>query len=162
MEKLKYTVIKNITQYNSYCKRVEALLDKNTQTKVAEDEIELLTVLIEKYDDEHSRLKEITDPIQLLKSIMDEAQMKAIDLALLLGVSKGLVSDILNYKKGLSKEIIRKLAERFKMRQEAFNRPYTLNDENKTVYYKASGESLRVGVREPVVKYVKSKGKGKK
>ena len=41
-------------------------------------------------------------------------------------MSKGLVSDILNYKKGLSKEVIRKLAERFKVSQEAFNRPYKL------------------------------------
>ena len=39
---------------------------------------------------------------------------------------KGLVSDILNNKKGLSKEIIRTLATYFKESQEAFNRPYKL------------------------------------
>jgi antitoxin component HigA of HigAB toxin-antitoxin module len=39
----------------------------------------------------------------------------------ILGVSKGLVSDILNYKKRLSKEIIRMLAGYFKVSQEAFN-----------------------------------------
>jgi Predicted transcription regulator containing HTH domain len=44
----------------------------------------------------------------------------------LLNVSKGYVSDILNYKKGLSKDVIRKLADRFKVSQEAFNRPYKL------------------------------------
>jgi HTH-type transcriptional regulator/antitoxin HigA len=52
--------------------------------------------------------------------------MKSKDLVDLLGISKGYVSEILNYKKGLSKEIIRKLANRFKMSQEAFNRPYKL------------------------------------
>lgn len=36
------------------------------------------------------------------------------------------MSDILNYKKGLSKEVIRKLATHFKVRQEAFDRPYKL------------------------------------
>jgi len=41
-------------------------------------------------------------------------------------VSKGLVSDILNYKKGLSKEIIRKLSDTFKLSQETFNRHYDL------------------------------------
>jgi HTH-type transcriptional regulator/antitoxin HigA len=41
-------------------------------------------------------------------------------------MSKGYVSDILHYKKGLSKEVIRKLAERFKLSQSAFNRPYKL------------------------------------
>ena len=50
------------------------------------------------------------------------------DLAEVLGVSKGLVSDILNYKKGLSKEIIRTLASFFKVTQEAFNRPYRLKN----------------------------------
>ncbi len=34
---------------------------------------------------------------------------------------------MLNYKKGLSKETIRILSERFKLNQEAFNRTYELN-----------------------------------
>ena len=61
-----------------------------------------------------------------MKSTMNNPSMKAVDLASLLGVSEGLVSDMLNYKKGLSKETIRLLASRFKLRQEAFNRPYLL------------------------------------
>jgi HTH-type transcriptional regulator/antitoxin HigA len=58
--------------------------------------------------------------------------MKAKDLAELLGVNKSYVSGILNYKKGLSKEAIRKLAERFKISQEAFNRPYKLKLTSRT------------------------------
>lgn len=54
--------------------------------------------------------------------------MKAVHLAGLLGVSKGLISDILNYKKGLSKEMIRLLSAEFKVSQEAFNRPYILKN----------------------------------
>ena len=57
---------------------------------------------------------------------MKEHKMKAVDLATLLNVSEGLVSDMLNYKKGLSKETIRILSERFKLNQEAFNRSYEL------------------------------------
>ena len=57
---------------------------------------------------------------------MTEHQLKNKDLVGILGVSKGLVSDILNYKKGLSKEIIRNLAKHFSLSQEAFNRPYQL------------------------------------
>jgi len=57
---------------------------------------------------------------------MEERNFKAKDLVDILGVSKGLVSDILNYKKGLSKEIIRSLSDYFKVPQEAFNRPYEL------------------------------------
>lgn len=94
-----------------------------------EEEIDLLTVLIEHYDAEHSIFKGEFDPVELLKSLMKDHKMKAKDIAELLNVSKGYVSEILNYKKGMSKEVIRKLAARFAMRQEAFNRPYRLEGE---------------------------------
>jgi len=58
---------------------------------------------------------------------MKDHKMKAVDLAKLLYVSEGLVSDMLNYKKGLSKNTIRILSERFKLNQDAFNRPYELH-----------------------------------
>ena len=57
---------------------------------------------------------------------MEDHHMKPQDLTTILDISKGYVSDILNYKKGLSKEVIRKLAEYFKVKQKAFNRPYKL------------------------------------
>lgn len=118
-----YTIVKTEEQYFEYCNKIEELLDSGKSDE--DDEVELLTLLIEKWDEEHSTLVK-HDPIQLLKFLMIENKIKPVDLAALLGVSKGLVSDILHYKKGLSKDIIRKLAERFKLRQEAFNRPYKL------------------------------------
>jgi HTH-type transcriptional regulator/antitoxin HigA len=124
METLKYKVIKTKSQYNQYCKDLENLLEKG-RNKTIQDEIDLLTLLIEKWDIEHNSFEEV-DPIRLLSSLMEEQKMKSKDLVDLLGISKGYVSEILNYKKGLSKEIIRKLANRFKMSQEAFNRPYKL------------------------------------
>jgi HTH-type transcriptional regulator/antitoxin HigA len=36
------------------------------------------------------------------------------------------LSDILHYRRGLSREVIRKLASRFKLSQELFNKPYKL------------------------------------
>jgi HTH-type transcriptional regulator/antitoxin HigA len=44
----------------------------------------------------------------------------------LLGISKSYVSEILNYKKGFSKSVIRLLSTYFKVSQEAFNRSYAL------------------------------------
>lgn len=124
METLKYKVIKSRAQYDEYCSLLEQLLFQNdsVQTK---DEIELLTVLIEKFDQENNSFDKV-DPIEMLKSLMEDHDMKSKDLVKILGVSKGLVSDILNYKKGLSKEVIRKLSEHFSLNQEAFNRPYAL------------------------------------
>jgi len=124
MKTLKYKVIKTEDQYQEYVSCLEQLLGIVSDEAIQE-EIELLTLLIEKWDEEHNSF-ELADPIQLLHSLMDEHQLKNKDLVTILGVSKGLVSDILNYKKGLSKEIIRSLAKYFSLSQEAFNRPYKL------------------------------------
>jgi HTH-type transcriptional regulator/antitoxin HigA len=125
MKTLKYPVIKSATQYKIYCKTLEELLGGNDNSKGAGEEIELLTLLIEKWDAEHSTLNEV-NPVELLHYLMHDHNLKAKDLVEILGVSKGLVSDILNYKKGLSKKIIRILSAHFKVSQEAFNRPYKL------------------------------------
>ncbi len=125
MESLKYKVIKTESQYDRYCRMLEELLDVNSKSKAANDEIELLTLLIEKWDEEHNTFED-SDPIELLHSFMEDHKLKAKDLAEILKVSKSLVSEILNYKKGLSKGIIRTLSAHFKVSQEAFNRPYKL------------------------------------
>ena len=121
---LKYRVIKNRTQYDGYCKELESLLELKNNAAV-QDEIELLTLLIESYDEANNTLADC-DPIALLRSFMAEHKLKQSHLVTILGISKGYVSDILHYKKGLSKDVIRKLAHYFKVRQEAFNRPYQL------------------------------------
>src|SRR5688500_4372566 len=109
MVALKYKVIKSKSQYKNYSKMLEELVSTDFMSKEMKDEIELLTLLIEKWDEENNSFDDV-DPITLLRSLMEERDLKAKDLVDLLGVSKGLVSDILNYKKGLSKEIIRDLS----------------------------------------------------
>ena len=125
METLKYKVITGKTQYKEYCNVLEQLVFSGTKDRNTKDEIALLTLLIEKWDADHI-LSADSDPIQLLHSFIKDHNLKAKDLVDILGISKGYVSDILNYKKGLSKEVIRKLADYFKVSQEAFNRPYKL------------------------------------
>jgi HTH-type transcriptional regulator / antitoxin HigA len=125
MATLKYKVITSKSQYKEYSKVLEELVFSGSKDRNTKDEIALLTVLIEKWDAEHNTFDKL-DPIQLLHSLMEEHNMKAKDLVDVLDHSKGYISDILNYKKGLSKDVIRKLAEHFKVSQEAFNRPYKL------------------------------------
>lgn len=122
---LKYKVITAEKQYDRYCKILEELVFSGSKNKLVKEEIALLTLLIEKYDEEHTIFDEL-DPVELLKSLMKEHQVKSVDLSKKLKGSPGLISDILNYKKGFSKDVIRKLAEQFKVSQEAFNRPYKL------------------------------------
>ena len=129
MNQLKYTIIKSKLQYNEYCKILEDFVFRNSKSARVQDEIELLTFLIEKWDQEHGQFMDL-DPVSLLKSFMDAHHIKAIELSGILGISRGHMSDILHYKKGLSKEVVRKLSSYFKVRQDAFNRAYDLKQQN--------------------------------
>lgn len=122
MTPLKFKVIKSKRQYSQYCNVLDERVSQPRKSREVTDEIELLTLLIEKWDKDHNSMPE-ADPISLIHSLMKERGLKAKDLVDILDVSKGLVSDILNYKKGLSKDVIKTLAEYFKVSQEAFNRP---------------------------------------
>lgn len=126
MKALKYTIIKTEKQYDQYCDILEKLLYQDE--KALSDEIELLTLLIEKWDTEHNTFNDL-DPVELIKTLMKENNLRPKDLVKILGLSKGTVSKILNYHKGLSKETIRKISDYFQVSQEAFNRPYKLVNE---------------------------------
>jgi HTH-type transcriptional regulator/antitoxin HigA len=124
--KLKYRVIKTRTQYKEYATKLEDLVFSGYSDKEVKDEIDLLTLLIEKWDTDHNTFKDV-DPVRLLHSFMKDHRLNNMDLVNILGISKGYVSEILHYKKGLSKDVIRKLAHHFKVSQETFNRPYKLS-----------------------------------
>ena len=125
MNTLPYTVIKTVDQYNQYCNELEALVVHKKRNKQQQDTIELLTLLIEKWDETHNSFED-ADPVELLRYLMRENQLKSVELAKLLDSGTSLVSDILNYRRGMSKDMIRKLSDRFKISQSLFNRPYTL------------------------------------
>jgi HTH-type transcriptional regulator / antitoxin HigA len=123
---MKYTVIKNDKQYYEYCEVLETLVDNPALSKEQMEEMEMLQLLIDHYDGQ--QLEPVfADPVEIIKAIIRENGLKAADLSQILQVSPGLISDIFNYKKGLSKEMIRKISSHFKISQEALNRPYPLN-----------------------------------
>lgn len=130
-----YKIIRSRKQYFQYCKILEKLVESNSKKDM--DDIELLTLLIKKWDEENLP-KLDTDPIQLIKALMKENQLKAIDLANILEVNKSTVSRILNYQKGLSKKSIRILSEYFAIAQEALNQPYKLKNEVNKKFKNAS------------------------
>jgi HTH-type transcriptional regulator / antitoxin HigA len=132
MEALQYKVIKSISQCHEYCDLLEEIVMSKKKSRVQLDTIELLTLLIEKWDEEHNSFKD-TSPVELLDYLMKENSLKAVDLARELAVGKSLISDILNYRRGLSRDIIRKLGDRFKVSQELFNKPYKLITPSKAI-----------------------------
>lgn len=71
------------------------------------DELEVLAVLIEKYEEEHYPLPP-SDPIEAIKFRMDQQGLTARDLEPYIG-SSGRVSEVLNRKRKLSLAMIKRL-----------------------------------------------------
>jgi len=127
MSDLKYTVIKDEKQYFNYCEVLQQLTFSDNVKKF-DDEIALLTLLVKEYDNRDTFFnRSKRDPVAVLRSLMDNNKKSQQDIATLLKVSKGYISEILNYKKRLSSDGIRKLANYFSIQQEALNREYELN-----------------------------------
>jgi HTH-type transcriptional regulator/antitoxin HigA len=125
---MNYTTIESEEQYDLYCKKLRELAFQKSKNN--EDEMESIELLMDKWEDEHYKI-ETTDPISLLIALLENHNISQTELGDILGLSENSISQILNYKKGLSEDIIQKLANRFKMSQEAFNRPYPLiTDQN--------------------------------
>ena len=90
----------------------------------AADRFDLLSDLIEAYEDKHFPI-EAPEPIEMLKSFMDMSGRTQADLADLLG-SASRASEILNRKRALTVEMIHKLSSSWKLPAEALVKPYTL------------------------------------
>ena len=91
------------------------------------DELELLELLIEDYDQRLMRKKNSgLNPVELLRTLLKESNTKQSDLSKSINVSRQLISDVLNYRRNLSKEMINKLSKFYSMNQESFSREYLL------------------------------------
>ncbi len=105
---MKTKVIKTEQGYNEACKRVYTLI--NSSKKLIEpncpegEEIELLSLLIEKYEQEHYQM-EAPDPIEAIKFRMEQMNIKQIDIAPLFG-GKTRVSEVLNGRRPLTLKMI--------------------------------------------------------
>lgn len=69
--------------------------------------------LIERFESERYSLS-TASPVAVLRELMEARGMKLAGLAMLIG-SKGVASEILNGKRGLSKTNIKRLAEYFRV-----------------------------------------------
>lgn len=124
---MKYKRIHDINLYNEYCNIYERLLMKNS--KKHSEEIDLLELLIEDFDNrtiENIGKNEDMDPVEILQYLMEENKLTKAELARQLKVSRQLITEILNYKRNISKRMITKLSSRFKMQPVAFSREYEL------------------------------------
>ena len=100
--------IKTERDYENALERLELIFDAKQGTKEG-DELEILSILIEKYEDDFYPI-DLPDPIEAIKFRMEQLGLKQNDLTEAIGF-KSRVSEILNKKRKLTLEMIRNLNE---------------------------------------------------
>ncbi|MDO5616069.1 MAG: helix-turn-helix domain-containing protein [Cruoricaptor ignavus] len=118
---MKIKPIKSEEDYNRAIERLEAIFDAKKGTKEG-DELEILGILIEKYEEEHFPI-DLPDPIEAIKFRMEQLNYSQNDLANIIGL-KSRASEILNRKRKLSLEMIRNLHDRLKIPTEVLIQTY--------------------------------------
>ncbi|HEC42534.1 MAG TPA: helix-turn-helix domain-containing protein [Bacteroides sp.] len=101
-------VIKNEAEYEAASQRIYELINANQKPILPgsseADEMELLSILVEKYEREHYPI-EAPDPIEAIKFRMEQMNLKQKDIAPLIG-GKTRVSEVLSKKRPLSLKMI--------------------------------------------------------
>ena len=109
-------VIKTEEDYNQALKSFEEIFHAPADSEEG-DEAEILSILIEKYEDEHYPI-EAPDPIEAIKFRMEQMGMDNKDLAEIIGY-KSRVSEIFSGKRKLSLKMIRNLHEKLNIPYES-------------------------------------------
>lgn len=101
-------LIKTEEEYENACSRLMFLLDLDSvEGSPEDDELELLTLLIEKYESQEFPIEK-PDPVSAIKFRMEQQGLKQKDLIPFIG-ARSKVSEVLNNKIQLSLNMIRKL-----------------------------------------------------
>lgn len=115
--------IKTESDYREALKRLEMIFDAVAGTAES-DEADLLGLMVDEYEKKHYQI-EAPDPIEAIKIRMEEMQLKQVDLVNEIG-GKSRVSEILNRKRKLTVEMIRKLTKKLSLSPELLINDYQL------------------------------------
>ena len=115
--------IKTETDYSEALLEVEKLMDAKLNTPEG-DKLDVLVTLIEAYEEKHHQILP-PDPVEAIIHQMESQELSRKDLEPLIG-SRARVSEILNKKRSLSINMIRKLQEGLGISAEVLIKPYNL------------------------------------
>ena len=113
---MKLKPVKNDRELNRALKRIDELWGAKINTPKG-DELDVLMLLVEKYEDEHYAIP-ASDPIEAIKFLMEQNSLSRKDLEPYIG-SSGRVSEVLGRKRNLTLAMIRKLHEGLKIPYES-------------------------------------------
>jgi HTH-type transcriptional regulator/antitoxin HigA len=115
--------VKTKADHRAALKEIERLMDAKPGTP-AGDRLEILATLVDHYESRHEQI-EPPNPIDALLYHMDSRGLTRRDLEPFLG-SRARVAEVLNRRRALTIEMIRKLHEGLGMSAEVLIRPYTV------------------------------------
>jgi HTH-type transcriptional regulator/antitoxin HigA len=115
--------IKTKADHRAALKEVERLMDAKPGTP-AGDRLDILTTLVERYESQHEPI-EPPDPIDALLYYMESRDLKRRDLEPYLG-SRARIAEVLNRRRPLTIEMIRKLHSGLGMSADVLIRPYAV------------------------------------
>ncbi|TGN13786.1 helix-turn-helix domain-containing protein [Leptospira ilyithenensis] len=98
--------IKNQKDHLEALSEIEELWDAKKNSPEY-DKLDVLITLVDAYESKHYHIDD-PDPIEALKSVMDDMNMKSVDLGNLIG-GRSRATEILNRKRKLTLEMIRKI-----------------------------------------------------
>jgi len=119
---MKLKIIKTEEDYQKSLKRLEKIFHSEKGTK-EQEELEILVILIQKYEDQVVGEFPDPDPIEAIKFKMDQMEMTQKDLAEVIGL-KSRASEILARKRPMSINIIRKISEALSIPADILIQPY--------------------------------------
>jgi HTH-type transcriptional regulator/antitoxin HigA len=105
-------------QHDLYVTVLLELERRSKLTAAEENFAELLTLLIEAYEEKHHAVSEVS-PVEVLQELLSANNLRQKDLVAQLG-SESIVSEILSGKRELNKNHIVKLSKRFHVSPEVF------------------------------------------
>jgi HTH-type transcriptional regulator/antitoxin HigA len=104
-------VIGSEEQNDRYIRILEDLTSRESVTGAEEKLIALLTLLVEEYEERTYPVAEST-PVEMIRHLMEANDLRQKDMVDIFGTAS-IVSDVLNGKRDLAKEHIRRLSARF-------------------------------------------------
>ena len=113
--------IRTEQDYDQALIRLEEIFHAEVDSQEGE-EAEILSILIEKYEDQHHPIG-MPDPIEAIKFRMEQMGMKQKDLAEVVGF-KSRVSEILNRRRKLTLNMIRRLSDQLQIPTEVLIQDY--------------------------------------
>jgi HTH-type transcriptional regulator/antitoxin HigA len=104
-------VIHGEKQNEAYINALEELLSRPSRTPAEEKLAELLALLIEDFESKHYQLGD-AGPVEVIRHLMEENGLRQKDLVDVFG-TESIVSEVLNGKRSLTTEHIKRLSARF-------------------------------------------------